>query len=77
MTVTRTYSCNLCREANEPRNLIGLHWSTFPKGWEEKPPHETENHICKSCLTTLQAMKARCGQGYECRGGPNCGSDHK
>lgn len=77
MTVTRNYSCNLCRETQELRNLIGLHWSAFPKGWEEKAPNATENHICKPCLSTLQAMNAICGQGYECRGGPNCGSDHK
>jgi hypothetical protein len=77
VTVTRTFSCNLCREKRDLDALVGLHWSTFPKGWAEKPAIETENHICLLCISDIQAMKQRCGQGYECRGGPNCGSDHK
>lgn len=77
MTITRTYSCNLCRDKHEPESLVGMHWNSFPKGWEEKAPRETENHICRTCLSSLQAFKQRCGQGYECRGGPKCGSDHK
>jgi len=77
MSITRTYFCNLCREKKEVENLIGLHWNAFPHGWEEKPARETENHICKSCMSTLQAMEQRCGQGYKCTGGPKCGSDHK
>ena len=77
MTVTRTYSCNLCRATKDREALVGLHWSSFPRGWTEKPAHETENHICLLCITDIQSMKQRCGQGYECDGGPNCGSDHK
>lgn len=77
MAVKRIYSCNLCREDRNPDSLIGLYWSTFPKGWTEKPAYETETHICLTCITNIQAMKQRCGQGYECDGGPNCGSDHK
>lgn len=77
MTITRTYSCNLCRDKKDTEDLIGLHWIAHPKGWTETPPSQTENHICKSCLSTLQAMKWLCGQGFECSGGPKCGSDHK
>jgi len=77
MTVTRTYSCNLCRDKHDLKSLVGLHWKDWPKGWEEKASSETENHICLVCLSSLQAFKPRCGQGYECRGGPKCGSDHK
>jgi hypothetical protein len=77
MAITRIYSCNLCRDKKETTALIGLHWNDWPKGWEEKPPSHTENHICKSCLSNLQAMKQLCGQGFECSGGAKCGSDHK
>jgi hypothetical protein len=77
MTVTRTYSCNLCRATSDAHELVGLHWSTFPAGWEEKAAIETENHICRRCVSNIQAMKTRCGQGFECRGGPKCSSDHK
>ncbi|MNO23668.1 hypothetical protein D3C76_134730 [compost metagenome] len=75
--IDRTYRCNLCREQHELRDMIGLHWSSWPKGWAEKPPRETENHLCMKCLSTLQALPPRCGGGFECTGGPNCGSDHK
>jgi len=78
VSITRTYSCNLCRDKYEKDQLIGLHWETFPvKGWVEKPPRETENHLCQTCVSTIQALNQRCGQGFECTGGPNCGSDHK
>lgn len=77
MSVKRTFHCNLCRDQHEPNNLVGLHWSSWPKGWEEKSPLETENHICMTCISTVQALPSRCGQGYQCEGGPKCGSDHK
>lgn len=77
MTITRTYSCNLCRDTKDPSALVGLYWKDFPKGWEQKPARETENHICTTCLSSLQAFAPRCGQGFECEGGPRCGSDHK
>ncbi len=77
MSIFRAYFCNLCRDKKELGDLIGLHWAAFPAGWEEKAPQHTENHICKSCLSTLQAMKQLCGQGFECDGGPKCSSDHK
>lgn len=78
MAIDRTYRCNLCR--NTPRDplndLVGLYYS-WPKGWTETPAPEAENHICMPCLSSLQALPARCGQGFECGGGPTCGSDHK
>lgn len=58
MSVTRSYSCNLCRETFDPQKLVGLYWKAWPTGWEEKPPRETENHICETCLSSLQAIKA-------------------
>lgn len=76
--IERTYRCNLCREKCEPQELVGLHWNSFPKGWtENQSPIAVENHICKACLSSLQALEQRCGQGFKCDGGPNCGSDHK
>ena len=84
MAVDRTYRCNLCNDVlhthpgdGASRRPIGLHWQSWPKGWIEKPWRETENHICARCLSSLQALPPRCGAGYECNGGPNCGSDHK
>ena len=84
MAVERKYRCNLCREElrTEPggdpaKKPIGLHWNSWPKGWTEKPWRETENHICIACLSSLQVLTQRCGDGYECDGGPQCSSDHK
>lgn len=84
MAVERTYRCNLCRDslssdpfATPSARPIGLYWQSWPQGWVEKPPYETENHICVRCLSSLQALPARCGEGYECDGGPRCNSDHK
>lgn len=80
MAIERNYKCNLCGDRGSafdfPR-LIGLHFKSWPKGWEEKPAHQCENHICASCLSSLQGFTPRCGQGHECDGGPSCGSDHK
>jgi len=77
MAVERIYRCNLCRELRrlDENDLVGLYWSD--RKWTEKPAKEVENHICMRCLSSLQALPARCGQGYECTGGPRCGSDHK
>ena len=77
MTIKRTYACNLCGDTKETDSLVGLHWETFPKGWKEASPRTTENHICIPCISSIQAIKQRCGQGFECTGGPKCGSDHK
>lgn len=80
MAVTRMYRCNLCSDAVRPqdveRRLIGLYWKHWPQGWEERPVYEVENHICASCLSSLQALPTRCGAGHECNGGPNCDRDH-
>ena len=76
--IDRNYRCNLCRDAYPRDELIGLHWKDWPaKGWIEKPASQVENHLCVQCLSSLQALTARCGQGFECNGGPACGSDHK
>lgn len=75
--IDRTYRCDLCRDSYPANEMIGLHWQSWPKGWVEKPAREVENHICAPCLSTLQHFPDRCGQGFECSGGPNCGSDHK
>lgn len=80
MAIDRTCRCDLCRDTYrlDEGKLIGLHWSDWPaKGWTEKPAREVERHICCACLTSLQAFTPRCGQGFECDGGPKCGSDHK
>ncbi|MDQ0082871.1 hypothetical protein J2W35_003230 [Variovorax boronicumulans] len=76
--IDRTYRCNLCRDKHERQDTVGLHWQDWPaKGWIEKPSQETENHLCMRCLSSIQALAPRCGQGFECNGGPTCGSDHK
>ena len=76
MAVDRTYRCDLCRDTYrlDEGRLIGLHWSD---GWIEKQARAVERHICCACLSSLQALGPRCGQGFECTGGPKCGSDHK
>lgn len=84
MAVEKKYSCNLCGDklSTEPmgdpsKKPIGLYWNSYPKGWVEKPYRETETHICATCLSSLQAIPATCGAGYNCTGGLNCSSDHK
>lgn len=84
MAVERSYRCDLCRDAvqldemAESRRAIGLWWQDWPaKGWLMKPARETEKHLCPACVASIQAMPKICGHGYECEGGPGCGSDHK
>lgn len=78
MTTVRTYRCDLCGDSHKPEDLTGLHFETFPaRGWIAKPARQVEHHICTPCLSSLQALPRKCGQGFECDGGPNCGSDHK
>ncbi len=78
MSIDRIYRCNLCRDKHDRGEMVGLHWQDWPgKGWVERPSHETENHLCMKCLSSLQALPQRCGQGFECNGGAKCGSDHK
>ena len=84
MAIEKKYSCNLCRDPlyTEPgtpllQRPIGIWWQSWPKGWQEKPWRETESHLCANCIASIQAMQKRCGQGFECSGGLQCGSDHK
>ena len=87
MAVERTIRCDLCRDQLETgvcvepsRRPVGIHWQSWPAGatgWIEKPWRETDRHICAICLSSLQAMPQRCGQGFQCDGGPRCPSDHK
>lgn len=77
MSIDRTYRCNLCRDTKGADDLIGLWWKTWPKFWEERPAHDAENHVCMTCVSSIQALPRRCGQGFECDQGPKCGSDHK
>lgn len=84
MAVERNYKCDLCRDPvqldamAESRRAIGIHWSAWPaKGWLIKPAREVERHLCPACVASIQAMPRICGHGYECNGGPQCGSDHK
>lgn len=84
MAIERTYRCDLCRdpvqidEMAESRRAIGIYWKSHrPNGWILKPARETERHLCPACISSIQAMPAICGHGYECTGGPDCGSDHK
>ena len=77
MAIERIFSCNLCGDKHKADELVGLHYETWPKRWIEKPARDTQNHVCHMCLSSLQKFTPRCGEGYECTGGPNCGSDHK
>jgi hypothetical protein len=83
MAVQRTYKCDLCRdplqldELAEAHRAIGIYWKDWPRGWILKPAREVERHLCPTCIASIQAMPKMCGQGYECSGGPGCGSDHK
>ena len=83
MAVNKTYKCDLCGDAlttdpgAESRKAIGLHFTPWPRGWLVKRAGECAHHICPPCVASIQAMPQMCGQGYECNGGPNCGSDHK
>jgi hypothetical protein len=59
--------------------LIGLH--CVAQGQVLMRPPDDDNaalHICARCWSSIGRLKTTCGQGYwDCRGGPECGSDHK
>jgi hypothetical protein len=81
MAVERTYKCDLCGDrlnlSDTPPSAFGIWWQSWPKVLIMKPAREVEHHLCLSCVSSIQAMPAVCGQGFECNGGPQCGSDHK
>jgi len=83
VAVEKTYRCDLCRDPLRPdmdaegRRAIGIYWKGWPRGWIVKPARESERHLCPACISSIQAMPKICGHGYECAGGPQCGSDHK
>ena len=83
MAVQRNYKCDLCGDPvqldsmAESSRAIGIWWNTWPKGLVMKPALETEHHLCPTCISAIQSWPLICGQGYECTGGPKCGSDHK
>ena len=79
MSIDKTYRCNLCRD---PINMDAMHNTSTGIYWvgkviEARPALQVEHHLCIHCLSSIQSLPRRCGQGYECRGGPKCGSDHK
>jgi len=75
--IERTYKCDVCKDSFEPRRLVGL-WFVMGDAIQEKPPTETERHICFRCLASLQNFVPRCVAGIKgCSGGPKCTSDHK
>lgn len=73
--IDKTYRCNLCHDMYPVHKLIGLH--SDGRFYKEIEPMRTENHLCYRCVCSIQQFTERCGQGLECAGGPNCGSDHK
>lgn len=73
--IERQYSCDLCHDKHDARELVGIKWSG--QLIAESPSNQTEHHLCHLCLSSLQVLPARCGQGYKCKGGPTCDSDHK
>jgi hypothetical protein len=83
MAVQKTYRCDLCGDPlkldglAESDRAIGIYWKSWPKGWEMRSAREVEKHLCPACVSSIQAMPAICGHGYECRGGPQCSSDHQ
>lgn len=59
--IDKYYRCDLCHASCAAETLdkflIGLHWTDFPiHGWIQKPARETEHHICKTCLISLQTI---------------------
>ena len=84
--LTRECSCDLCGGkllvglaalgGSLLQRPIGLRWG-LSNIVVECPADEAERHICRSCLSGLQAFRKICGDGHECPSGPICGSDHK
>jgi hypothetical protein len=78
--IDKSYRCDLCRErisedAMRNDDAVGLYW--IGKIIMARAPLTVERHLCVYCLSSIQAMEKRCGQGFKCTGGPECGSDHK
>lgn len=59
--IDKTYRCDLCRATCTPDMangfLVGLYWTDFPiHGWTQRLARETDHHICKTCLVSLQTI---------------------
>jgi hypothetical protein len=80
MAIDRTYRCDLCRETltldGDRRRAFGIHWQGG-RGWLNAAARGVERHLCALCISSIQALPPVCGEGFECTGGPRCGSDHK
>lgn len=54
-----TYRCNLCGKDAGEREIVGVHFVSFPAdGLLLKLPHECEHHVCRACLRGLRDNRA-------------------
>jgi hypothetical protein len=58
MTIQRFFYCDLCQSNGSGEPLRGLYWQSQPtrEYLVEKPPRETEHHICEKCLADLKTF---------------------
>jgi hypothetical protein len=67
MTITRTYTCNLCRDRynEDASDFHGIYWTSVPtiehpfKGWIKKESREVEHHLCETCIKSIAEIHAR------------------
>ena len=75
--IKRQYFCDLCGSGVEMDGCLGIRWERGGTNLIEVPSYESEHHICFPCVSGIQALAITCGQGFKCRGGTKCTSDHK
>ena len=54
---TVEYKCNICRDIKEITHLRGIWFVSSmskPSLFEQKPPRDTENHICIDCIKQIK-----------------------
>ena len=71
-----SYSCDLCSAVINDINGFSVKCDQMP--WTVEELGKGRYDFCAFCLSNLQEIIPKiCGGGFECAGGPYCGSSHK
>ncbi|MFT5323744.1 MAG: hypothetical protein ACI8P0_001595 [Planctomycetaceae bacterium] len=54
MSVERQFSCDICRNTLQPKELHGIHFEAT--GFKESNPHNSQRHVCSVCLKSFERM---------------------
>ena len=65
--IERTYRCNLCHDAHDQKEMVGLSWAPTGErttlgasieGWVRDYRLNAETHLCKPCLRSIAKIRA-------------------